>query len=290
MEFCQIVPKKLVPLVANRPRHLVLAHLVEVDDEYVRLYRDLKEKTNCTLLMDNSAFERYKQGRPMYDSSKLIDLGKKINADYIVLSDYPKQHWTVTRDKAIEMIPEIKSAGFKTFYVPQSELGDIDGLIESIKWAIENRDIDLIGMSILADPIALGIDEGQYNGELTGMIRLQRSIARWRVFTELENRHIIRPSYITENLYHRFHILGMQDMVSEIELLRRYHHFIASWDSSSAAWHGINGIRYDNTPTLLKNGKLNSEVDFDWDGELTDKIIEDVQHNIDVIDSIAAKY
>lgn len=290
MEFCQIVPKKLVPLVANRRRHLVLAHLVEADDEYVRLYRDLKEATGCTAILDNSAFEMFKQGRPMYDSSKLIELGRKINADYIVLSDYPKQHWTVTRDKAIEMIPQIKSAGFKTFYVPQSELGDIDGLIESIKWAIENPDVDLIGMSILADPIALGIDEGQYNGELSGMIRLQRSIARWRVFTELENRHIIRPSYITENLYHRFHILGMQDMVSEIELLRRYHHFIASWDSSSAAWHGINGIRYDNTPTLLKNGKLNSEVDFDWNGELTDKIIENVQHNIDVIDSIAAKY
>ena len=290
MEFCQIVPKKLVPFVANRPRHLVLAHLVESDPEYTRLYRDLKEKTNCTLILDNSMFEYFKRGEPALDSSKLIDLGKKINADYIVLSDYPKQHWTVTRDKAIEMIPEIKSAGFKTFYVPQSELGDIDGLIESIKWAIDNPDIDLIGMSILADPIALGIDEGQYNGELSGMIRLQRSIARWRVFTELENRHIIRLGYITENLYHRFHILGMQDMVSEIELLRHYHHFIASWDSSSAAWHGINGIRYDNTPTLLKNGKLNSEVDFDWDGELTDTIIEDVQHNIDVIDSIAAKY
>ena len=290
MEFCQIVPKKFISFVANRPRHLVLAHLVESDQEYADAYRKLKEETNCTLILDNSMFEYFKRGEPALDSSKLIDLGRKINADYIVLSDYPKQHWTVTRDKAIEMIPQIKSAGFKTFYVPQSELGDIDGLIESIKWAIDNPDIDLIGMSILADPIALGIDEGQYNGELSGMIRLQRSIARWRVFTELENRHVIRPGYITENLYHRFHILGMQDMVSEIELLRRYHHFIASWDSSSAAWHGINGIRYDNTPTLLKNGKLNSEVDFDWDGELTNKIIEDVQHNIDVIDSIAAKY
>lgn len=34
----------------------------------------------------------------MYPSEKLIELGKKIGADYIVLSDYPKEHWTKTRD------------------------------------------------------------------------------------------------------------------------------------------------------------------------------------------------
>ena len=192
MEFCQIVPKKFVSFVANRPRHLVLAHLVESDPEYVELYRKLKKEVNCTLIMDNSAFEMFKQGRPMYDSAKLIELGTKVNADYIVLSDYPKEHWTKTRDKAIEMIPEIKNAGFKTFYVSQSELGDIDGWCESVKWALNNPDIDLIGLSILACPIALGIDEGQYNGELTGMIRLQRTLARFRCLNILEQRKIIR--------------------------------------------------------------------------------------------------
>lgn len=290
MEFCQIVPKKFISFVANRPRHLVLAHLVESDPEYVKLYHDLKENTHCTLIMDNSAFELYKAGKPMYDSSKLIELGSKINADYIVLSDYPKEHWTKTRDKAIEMIPEIKNAGFKTFYVPQSELGDLDGLVESIKWAIDNPDIDLIGMSILADPIALGIDEGQYNGDLSGMVRLQRSIARWQVFKTLEDWGVISRYVVPDYLQKRFHILGMQDMISEIELLQPYHAMIASWDSSSAAWHGINGIRYDNTPTRLKNGKLNTEVDFNWDGEITDEIADNVRHNIELIDSMAKEY
>lgn len=39
MEFCHIVPKKLINVVAGRPRHLVLAHLVESDSEYVEMYR-----------------------------------------------------------------------------------------------------------------------------------------------------------------------------------------------------------------------------------------------------------
>lgn len=223
----------------------------------------------------------------MYPSEKLIQLGEKIGADHIVLSDYPKEHWTKTRDKAIEMIPTIKAAGFKTFYVPQSELGDLDGLIESIVWAINNPEIDLIGMSILADPIALGIDEGCYNGQLDGMIRMQRTMARWKVFRELEQRGIINRMVIPSKLQRRFHILGMQDAVSEIELLEPYFGMIASWDTSSAAWHGINGIRYDNTPTRLKNGKLNTEVDFDWDGQLTNDILRTVIDNINIIDMIS---
>lgn len=290
MDFCQIVPKKLVPFVANRPRHLVLAHLVESDQEYVDAYRKLKEETNCTLILDNSMFEYFKRGEPALDSSKLIELGKKIGADYVVLSDYPKQPWTVTRDKAIEMIPELKRAGFKTFYVPQSELGDIQGWSKSVNWALNNTDIDLIGLSILACPIAMGIDEGQYNGELTGMIRLQRTIARLRCLNYLQQHGIIDVNHIDSKTRARFHVLGMQDAPAEIELLQPYGQMIASWDSSNAAWHAINGICYDKTPTMLKDGKLNSEVDFNWNGELTGQLIGNLMYNIAKIDEMAHRY
>lgn len=290
MQFCQIVPKKFIPFVEKRPRHLVLAHLIESDPEYVAAYRKLKQQTNCTIIQDNSAFEYWKQGRPMLESDKLIDLGKQIGADYLVMSDYPKQHWTKTRDKALEMIPSIKEAGFKTFYVPQSELGDIDGWCASVKWALDNPRIDLIGLSILACPIAMGIDEGQYNGELTGMIRLQRTLARLRCLQELEARGIINKDNITETTKLRFHVLGMQDAPAEIKLLQPYGKMIASWDSSNAVWHAINGVRYDDTPTMLKDGKLNTEVDFNWDGEITNDMYSKVWYNINVIDAMAKQY
>ena len=53
MEFCHIVPKKLINVVAGRPRHLVLAHLVESDPEYVEMYRQLKERETAQLLWIN---------------------------------------------------------------------------------------------------------------------------------------------------------------------------------------------------------------------------------------------
>ena len=291
MDFCQIVPKKLVPFVETRARHLVLAHLVENDPQYVNLYKEIKQThPGVIYIMDNSEYERYKAGEPPYDSDKLIAMGKRIQADYIVLSDYPKQDWKVTRDKAIELIPKFKAAGFKTFYVPQSEFGDIAGWAASVKWALDNPDVDLIGLSILACPIAMGIDEGQYDGELTGMIRLQRTLARLRCLNYLNQAGIIDNDNITEKTNHRFHVLGMQDAPSEIELLQPYHDMIASWDSSNAVWHAINGVRYDDTPTMLKDGKLNTEVDFNWDGEITNDMYSKVWYNINVIDAMAKQY
>lgn len=284
MEFCHIVPKKFVNLVNGYNRHLVLAHLIESDPEYVNLYKTIVNQTGATLIMDNSAYEMYKQGRPMFESDKLIELANKVGADYIVLSDYPKQDWMVTRDKAIEMIPEIKGHGFNTFYVPQSELGDIDGWCESVRWALNNKNIDLIGMSILGCPIAMGIEEGTYGNDLSGMIRLQRFLARYRCYCELEKRGII--DFDNPRCIRRFHNLGMQDGPGEIELMSRYHKMIASWDTSSGCWHAINHVLYDHSPTMLKNGKINSEVDFDWNETITSRLVQDIKYNFSVIDDL----
>ena len=54
----------------------------------------------------------------------------------------------------------------------------------------------------------------------------------------------------------------MMDGPREIDLLREFHPYIFSWDSSSAIWHGVNHIHYDDSPTGLINGKFEKEVDF----------------------------
>jgi len=74
-QFCHIAPTPHLDLVDGRYVHLVLAHLIEEDQSYIDFYLEQKEKYNCTIIMDNSAFEMYKQGRPMYDSDKLITMG-----------------------------------------------------------------------------------------------------------------------------------------------------------------------------------------------------------------------
>jgi hypothetical protein len=60
----------------------------------------------------------------------------------------------------------------------------------------------------------------------------------------------------------KLHFLGMVDGPNEIELVKRYHDHITSWDSSAAVWAGVCDIEFDNSPTGLINGKNEIEVDF----------------------------
>lgn len=299
MEFCHIAPNQYVPLIANHPRHLVLAHLVESNQDYVDAYLKIKQDyPKTTFIMDNSAFEMFKQGRDMYPTEKLIDLAKKIKADYVVMSDYPGEEWTKTKDAAVAMADAIHEANMKTFYVPQSKVGDLDGLCSSFRWALNNsvkRVVDLIGVSILACPQALGLTDNKYDQEATGSFRMQRYLSRWRIMQELEARKIINRSPYGEwsdqlgnEIKHCFHFLGMTEGPQEINLVERYMRLIASWDTSSPVWHGINGIRYDKSGTGLANGKFEKEVDFDQPFNV--ESLSDIMYNVSMIDNMVSKH
>jgi hypothetical protein len=257
INFCHISPTKyLAKYTRDNGAHLILAHLVEEDPEYRDYYANLED--GKYKIMDNSAFEMFKLGRPMYESYKLIEMGKACKANCIVLSDYPKQHSQRTVYAAKSLIPQFKDEGFDTFFVPQSQLGDMTDYINAIEWALNNESIDLIGLSILGTPIACGVDETTFDGgKRNDAYKMQRYLSRHAVFRELEKRNLLGVSAWT-----RFHCLGMVDGPKEIDLLREYHKFIFSWDSSAAVWAGINGHRFDNSPTGLMNGKFEKEVDF----------------------------
>lgn len=259
IHFCHIAPTPtLSKYTQTNGAHLILAHLVEDDPSYRNYYANLNDGKRK--IMDNSAFEMFKQGRPMYESSKLIDMGKACKADVIVMSDYPKEPWEKTVDAAVRMSPQIHQAGFQTFFVPQSELGDIGGLLKSIHWALTTNVCDMIGLSILSCPIALGVNETKHvEGGRSDAYKMQRFLSRWKVFTLMRQAGMLNDSLRTEK---RFHCLGMVDGPNEIELLREYHRFIYSWDSSAAVWAGMNGIQFDMSPTGLREGKFEKEVDF----------------------------
>lgn len=268
IRFCHIAPTANLDYTKNNGAHLILAHLIEIDDRYTEFYANLND--GKPKIMDNSAFEMYKQGRPMYPSDKLIEMALKVNADYIVLSDYPNEPGQVTIDKALEMIPIIKESGFKTFFVPQSKIGDLDDYLATWDWALNNEDIDLIGMSILGAPNAFGVERGN---------QLQRYLSRLIIFQFLVEKRMLSSTRDIE----RIHCLGMTDGPAEINLLKPYERYIFSWDTSSAVWAGINGIRYDNSPTGLVNGKFELEVDFDSNIEHD---AEDVLYNQKIISDL----
>ncbi len=252
-EFCHISPTPhLNDFAKGRKSHLVLAHLIEEDEQYARWYEQEKTSNPDTVIIeDNSAFEMYKQGKPMYPSEKLIDMGARVKADYIVMSDYPSEPGQKTIDKAIEMAPELRAAGFGTFFVPQSQIGDLDDLIEGFRWASTADEVDYIGVSILAIPNAYGVEKGN---------KLQRFLSRWAFMHRLQQEGILDA---IKGNNKKIHFLGMVDGPNEVVLVKDFLTYIDTWDSSAAVWAGLNGIAFDNSPSGLVNGKFEKEVEFD---------------------------
>lgn len=280
-EFAHITPTAYLDLFASgRPFHLTLAHLVEQDDEYASWYsdRDISRSLMPYVnIMDNSAFEMYKQGRPMYETDKLIPMAEKVAADYVVMSDYPGEPSQKTINKAKEMAPELRQAGFGTFFVPQSQEGDLEELIDCFRYAAKSEHVDYIGVSILAVPIAYGVERDN---------KLQRFLSRWRFMRELESRGILHE---IKNNNKKIHFLGMVDGPNEIMLVSDYLHYIDTWDSSAAVWAGICRIPFDNSPSGLIDGKNEIEVDFDHKGANYAEL-GIAAHNMRYIDMLLEKY
>lgn len=278
VEFCHIAPIKHLDLVEARPVHLVLAHLVEQDETYCNFYLEQKEKFGCTIILDNSAFEMYKQGKPMYPSDKLISMATLIKADYIVMSDYPAEHADKTIQQAIELAPLIHDAGFKTFFCPQSEIGQVKQLVNGYRWAAQHPNlVDYVGVSILSAPNAYGVEKSN---------KLQRFNSRLRLMYEM------RDSSIMPTLKHngtKVHFLGMVDGPNEVMFMSPFGKYIDTWDSSAAIWAGLNGIRFDHSPTGLLDGKFETEVDFHFHTEDHAKIAAAIT-NMRYIDTLCYSY
>ena len=269
IDFCHIMPTAFLNTYAQKYNtQLVLAHLVEEDENYANFFA----KYNRTKIMDNSAFEMFKTGQPMYPADKLIEMGRKVNADYIVMSDYPDEDPSKTIAAAEELAPKFKEAEFGTFFCPQSKIGDLEGLISAFAWAANSHHVDYIGFSILNIPNAYGVEKNN---------KLQRYLSRLKFVQELDKRGILEQIV---NNKKKIHFLGMVDGPNEIELMgyNGYDECIDTWDSSAAVWYGLNGIKFDSSPTGAVNGKFEKEVDFnEKQGDNTS-----VRYNLAYIDKL----
>lgn len=260
MDFCPIAPFSYLDrldIAGTSDTHLVLAHLFEKSPQYVQYYREnVGENNNKTLIMDNGQFELYRAGLPPFNPDKLIAMAQGVKATHIVLPDYPGEDNQKTVDAAVKYAPIFRDAGFKTFFVPQGPRGNVDQYVESFRWATENNDIDYIGISILAAPIALDCDV------VGGVSNIQTFLARLTLCQILRDEDCeIGVEYQNKKI----HFLGMTDGPKEIFWASKMKDavLVDSWDSSSPVWAGHLGISYDNSSTGLKNGKIHEAVDFD---------------------------
>lgn len=252
--FCFIAPKQYLQEVSSyntSTRHVVLAHLVAEELElpveqrtYTNFYSDLSEQGHY-IICDNSAFEL----GASFDPNQLIELALAIKADALVLPDYPGQHYTKTIEAAKEWAKPFKEAGLDTFFVPQGEVGDLEGWILAFKWAARNPYIDIIGWSILGIPNALS------------KLGIPKEYARVVMAAILSDRPDTKP--LVNAKYN--HFLGLNSGPNlEIPALLKMG-VLDSVDSSGPVWSAINGYSYTHTADsfMTVSKKSLPPVDFD---------------------------
>lgn len=235
-EFCIIAPTQYLDFALASKSHLVLAHLVETDQEYADFYANLNDEH--FIIMDNGAFEL----GGSYAPDRLIELGRKCNADVIVLPDYPNKPAQVGIDAAEAVIDSIIAAGFKTMFVPQSEVGQIDDWVAAYEYAVNNDKIDVIGMSILGIPNAIPHVHIGYARVVMAHILMERGLFNH------EKHH---------------HFLGLNSGPAlEIPTLLNMG-VLDTCDSSGPVWSAILGHEYSaNTDSFLAVSKPLMHVNF----------------------------
>jgi hypothetical protein len=80
----------------------------------------------------------------------------------------------------------------------------------------------------------------------------------------------------------------MTDGPNEIELLEEFKPYIYSWDSSAAVWAGLSGRAFDRSPSGLQYGKVEEEVDFNYQHEVS-SMMKIVDFNIGYINSLCQR-
>lgn len=270
--FCAIAPISYGSVVSTRPAHLVLAHLLDRDhytdsvkkgqaDEYMK-FSSTESKNGSFIMIDNSAYEL----KEPYSPDKLIDLATAAKAHAIVLPDYPFQHSSLTIEAAENFAPIFKAAGFKNFFVPQSQTGDVDDWLAAYEWASTNPLIDIIGISILGVPNAWSDIEPAY--------------ARVIAMNELKMRGLFNP-----NKHH--HFLGLNaGPALEIPTLLRMG-VLDTVDSSGPIFAGISGHRYSiDCDSYQSVRKLTTPVDFFMPMTKDAATVDRIDHNLKLTDDL----
>ena len=236
-QFCIITPTAyLKRYAAQSSMHLVLAHLVDTDEQYAEFYANRNRKEFS--IMDNGAFELGES----YAPDKLIELGKKCQANAIVLPDYPFQCASKTIGESSKLIGPVKDAGFSTMMVPQSQTGELEDWIDGYKWASDNLDIDIIGMSILGIPNALPHIPPAYARVVMTQLLIDRGLFNF-------------------DKYHHYLGLNAGPKLELPALIKM--NALDSCDSSNPVWMGVLGHEFShNTDSFLPVSKVKTEVNF----------------------------
>ena len=264
-QHCFIAPTAYLHLVPKEVTiHLLLAHLLE-DRAYCDFYKKRKEQGDY-IIVDNGAFE-FKRPLEADEMFRLIG-GAGFVPDIVVAPDYPFEHWekTVIQTTAFsKRYHDYFDPSVKLMAVPQSQKGDWKGWISCYRALTALDEVKWIGMSIMGIPNAFCSKTG------TEDISFNRTYA---------TAYLKEQGIIDEKVKH--HYLGCADP-RELMMMRMLG-VADTNDSSTAFWHAINGIAFDDSGRGLLNGKIQLEVDFNLGYD--EQHVPLIRQNIDWINKI----
>jgi len=238
--------------------HLALSHLIGgsfYKNKYVRALLS----TRIPIFLDNGLFEN---GKPEAATS-LFKKAKMLGAEIVfcpdVLFDRKK-----TEAAFLKIAKDYNGSAQLGFVVQANNVKDY---IESYQWAVEQSQIALIGLSILAIPKAFE--------ELTGTKDIVTNrIECLRVLNALDKKK-------------HSHLLGAGSSMRDIDYAAKNCKWIISHDSSSSVWSGIQRKGIDAVTLEVQGGKSPIPVDFNWNEELDGEQIRLIQSNMRIVKKIA---
>lgn len=276
VHFGYIAPIEYLDFVPKKAKfHLCLAHLLP-NPTYAEFYKKRQEQGDL-IFMDNSAFEF----GGSIEEDKLLELiaAGGFTPNVIVAPDYPGQKASKTILSTKKFIKTLEREGIKSMVmgVPQSVVGDWKGWLDAFDHMQSLTGV--IGLSILGIPNAAqsqtGTKDITYN-RLWAMDQIQAC-----------------DGWTHDGVW--YHALGAgspSEFRMQAERTRNINDHdrvaIHSLDTSSPIWHGILGIKYDDSATGLIKGKSPKHVNFDIKratGDKFEKQKECILHNIKYVEA-----
>lgn len=244
--------------------HLVLAHMVEKDEDYREFYYKMSKRGDY-ITLDNSSYEL---GDDVYTPQQLIDLALAVGASEVMAPEtYCNADATIEKFCTfVDIFSSVKNKGeLKIFATIHGEtLMDVHRCVEA---AILAR-VNTIGFSCrLNYPVP-----GYTTSPIPALDSWNKSLVR--LYTVYSLRKMI-DKYADKNI--EYHLLGINHPM-EIAYYDTigFGGVIRSVDSSCPYLNGVEGVRINDAPYIKPRYKIDFEEEEDLHFEATKLIHENI--------------
>ena len=235
--------------------HLALSHLIGgsfYKNKYVRTLLKVKKP----ILLDNGLFEN---GKP--EGVKTLFKKARMLGAHTVFCPDTLYNRKKTEEAFKKIAKDHNTSDFQLGFVVQAD--NPKDYVEGYQWAVEQPEIALIGLSILAIPHSFKSVTGT-DDIVTNRLECLRQLN-------------MLPKH------KKSHLLGAGSSYKDIEFAIKFCPWVVSHDSSSAVWNGIQRKMIDPISLEVEGGKSKIPVDFNFDEPLDNQQIRIIQRNIRTI-------